>query len=98
MLRAAGFLLLGALFGVFFRLPAFMLLVLLTLVVYGFTQWRNPIWDVGWDLLVALLALQSGYALTIISRLLLRTGDRRTSHNSCVGSEHDGRGSGNDAP
>jgi hypothetical protein len=97
LLHASGFLLLGALFGRFLRLPAFMLLVVLTLAAYGFAQRDDRLLDVGWDLLVALLALQCGYALMIIFQLLSSGGRRRASHNARGGSEQDGPRSGTGA-
>jgi hypothetical protein len=94
LLHASGFLLLGALFGSFLRLPAFMLVVVLTLAGYGFAQRDGRLVDVGWDLLVALLALQCGYALIIIFQLLSSGGHRGAAHDARGGSERDGPRSG----
>jgi hypothetical protein len=71
MLAASGFLLLGAVLGGALRLPAFMLVVLATLAGYAVLRRHSPIATLSLDVLVALLALQAGYALTIVARLAL---------------------------
>jgi len=89
MLAAFAFLLLGALFGGFFRLPAFMVLVLLTLAAYAFWQRHDPAAMLGLEILVALVALQAGYALAIVARLLLNARASRASSDTGLGGEQD---------
>ena len=74
-----------------------MLVVVLTLAGYGFAQRDGRLVDVGWDLLMALLALQCGYALIIIFQLLSSGGHRGASHDARGGSERDGPRSGTGA-
>ena len=75
----AGFLLLiiGVVFGACLRLPAFMEVAVVILVIYGWTLRHHSVEAVIYNLLIGLLAIQCGYALTIVGRLLLKVGTRR---------------------
>jgi hypothetical protein len=72
MPAAVSLFMLGALSGTLLRAPAFILLNLGILVIYGWNLRHAPVTQITTDLLIGFLAVQCGYAVTILGWLLVR--------------------------
>jgi hypothetical protein len=80
----AGFAAVGALLGIAVPLPAFALVLVIILISYGFMG-GNDVGLLGrlFDLVLAALALQAGYFVTILVRaLILSKSAKRASGSS----------------
>ena len=87
MFPASLLLLIGATLGAVLRLPAFMAAAVLILAGYGWSLRHHAVGTIAYELLVGLLAVECGYALTIVARLLVRSqvrrmGPRRTAEDT----------------
>lgn len=76
MLAGLSLLLIGAILGAFLRLPGFMAAAVFVLACYAFIARDQSLMALGYDLLIGLLAIQCGYVLAFLARLLLK--DRRS--------------------
>lgn len=70
MLAGVSLLILGVVCGTILRVPAFIALTAVILAIYGWVLRHDSAARIGAGLVIALLALQCGYALTILGRLL----------------------------
>jgi len=71
MLAGISLLILGALCGTILRVPAFLMLNALILAVCGWYLRHESVTQISLRLIIGLLAIQCGYASTILARLLL---------------------------
>lgn len=70
MLAGISLLILGGVCGTILRVPAFIALNAVILAIYGWALRREAAAQIAGKLVVALLAIQCGYALAILARLL----------------------------
>ncbi len=63
--------------GACLRLPAFMGATVFVVAAYGWASRHDPLEVILYDVLVGLVAIQCGYALTIVARLLFKSVSRR---------------------
>lgn len=78
MLAGLSFLVIGAVLGVYLRLPGFMAAAVLVLACYAFIAPHDSLAAFGFDMLIVLLAVQCGYALAFLARLFLKGAGRRS--------------------
>ena len=78
MLAGLSFLIIGAVFGAYLRLPAFMAAAVIVLACYAFIAPHESLAAFVYDMLIGLLAVQCGYALTFLARLFLKGAGRRS--------------------
>ncbi|HEY1541575.1 MAG TPA: hypothetical protein VGG01_04120 [Xanthobacteraceae bacterium] len=82
MLTGVSLLVLGAVCGTILRVPAFIALNAVVLAIYGWVLRHEPAARIGTDLVIALLAIQGGYALTILGRALFGRMRQRVGDSS----------------
>lgn len=84
MLAGLTFLAIGLVLGTFLRLPAFMMVAVAILAGYGWFLRHQAFQAIGLDMLVALVAIQCGYALILVGRLAVKAASSRVRLDQTV--------------